>query len=87
MSPEKTMVRDFLLKEWDPIGVGDSPGAENEYNGYVDSILTLLKQGKAQEDLFNYMWWMETDHMGLDGDRATTAEKAHSLYTRFHNPH
>lgn len=84
MSMESAMIKEFLLYEWDPIGVGGSPNAENEYDGYVAPILSMLRQGKTKDELFTYMWWMETDHMGLDGNRPSTLEKASVLYERFH---
>ena len=80
----RARLREVFMAEWDPIGVGGLPGADDEYNGYVIPILALLEQGKAGSDLFNYMWWVEREHMGLDGDAERTKAKAHQLYALFH---
>jgi len=35
-------VRTVLLKEWDPLGVGDNPNLADEYDPYIPGILRLL---------------------------------------------
>jgi hypothetical protein len=72
-------IKDALLNEWDPIGVKDIPGAESEYDGYVPAISELLSQHKTRDELFNYLWWAETEHMGLTGDRPATSAFADRL--------
>jgi hypothetical protein len=69
--PEK--IKEELLNEWDPIGVKGIPGAESEYDGYVPAISEMLNQQKTKDDLFNCLWWAETEHMGLTGDRQATS--------------
>ncbi len=66
------IIRDAILNEWDPIGVRDIPGAENEYDGYASIITEMIRQKKSRTDIFNYLWWAETENMGLIGDRQRT---------------
>lgn len=61
-----------LLSEWDPIGVCGIPEAQDEYNSYVPEIYKMLISGKSKPELFAYLWWLETEHMGLTGDRQRT---------------
>jgi hypothetical protein len=72
-------IREALLKDWDPIGVKDVPEARDEYSGYVGPIYELLNSGAAEEKVFEYLWWTETDQMGLRGDRSATEAFARRL--------
>lgn len=58
--------------EWDPIGVAAIAQAQDEYDAYVPSIYKMLITRRTPEDLFDYLWWLETQHMGLTGDRQAT---------------
>jgi hypothetical protein len=69
----------ILLTEWDPIGVGASPEAVHEYDGYVSKLLDMIRHKKTEEDIFAYLWWAETENMGLNGEHQKTQEIAHRL--------
>jgi|SRR6188768_3976349 len=75
-------VRRALLEEWDPIGVRAFPEAFGEYDGYVGAICSLLIRGCSAEDLFDFLWGIETQHMGLSGDWSTTRAFADRLWER-----
>ncbi len=68
-----------LLKEWDPIGVSSFEGAQDEYDAYVGEIHRMLSQRASAKELFDYLWWLETQHMGLRGDRQRTEAFANRL--------
>ncbi len=68
----QTTIRKILLKEWDPIGVADIPEAQDEYDSYVPHIYSQLIHHKSEEEVFNNLWQIETDHMDLCGDRQRT---------------
>ena len=72
-------IRQILLKQWDPIGVGASPEAQDEYDSYVRHIYRLLISGKTVHEIFDYLWWLEAVHMGLVGDRQATERCAELL--------
>ena len=55
----------ILLKEWDPIGVQDSPEAFDEYDSYVMPLYKMLIDKKPLQDIFEYLVWAESQHMGL----------------------
>ncbi len=77
------IIGDVLLMEWDPIGVQDIPEAQDEYDSYVPAVYKLLASGKSEHELFDYLWWIETEHMGLTGDKQQTlaiARRLHNLY-------
>jgi hypothetical protein len=65
-------IRRVLLREWDPIGVADIPQAQDEYDGYVGEIHGRLVRHEARQSLIDHLWWIETVHMGLCGNRAHT---------------
>ena len=72
-------IRKALLSEWDPIGVGGIEEAQDEYDSYVPAIYKMLLSRKPIHELFNYLWWLETEHMGLTGDRQRTERFAERL--------
>jgi hypothetical protein len=61
-------IRTILNTEWDPIGVGDS--VEDEYDGYIDGIHSLLAEGATTEVLVHHLNAIEVERMGLTGSRA-----------------
>ena len=67
-------VRNALLRDWDPIGVQEFPEAHNEYDSFVPDVCRLLLDGADREELMSFLWWAETEHMGLRGDKKRTQE-------------
>lgn len=72
-------IRAALLNEWDPIGVADIPEAQGEYDAYVGSLFKLLVHRAPTERIFEYLWWLEIEHMGLTGDQQRTRQFAERL--------
>lgn len=70
-----------MMNIWDPIGVGSVPEAADEYDSYVPIIYRMLVTRQTLDVLFDYLWWLETEHMGLIGDRQRTAAFARELLT------
>ena len=64
-------IKTILLKEWDPIGIQGIPEAQDEYDSYIFSIYQLIQLKKSEEKVFNYLWWIETEQMGLSGNLCT----------------
>ena len=44
-----------LLLRWDPIGVGEAPEAQDEYDGYVGPLLHILHDGQPVEAVSEYL--------------------------------
>ncbi len=72
-------IRSILLKEWDPIGVKDVPEAQDEYDSYIPGVYKLLINRESSEKIFQYLWKVETDYMGLYGNRNHTRSIAKKL--------
>lgn len=72
-------IKTVLLNEWDPIGVADIPEAEDEYDTYVPGVYKRLISRSKEKEIFDYLWEIETEHMGLSGDRQHTAAIAAKL--------
>lgn len=69
----------ILLKEWDPIGIQNTPEAHDEYEAYAASLLELIVSGKLEHEIFEYLWCIETEHMGLQGNKRVTKRIAKKL--------
>lgn len=70
---------DALLRVWDPIGVADVPAARDEYDSYVPQVFRLLADGASQDDVFNHLRQLETEHMGLRDNCERTRGAAEAL--------
>lgn len=76
-------IHEIFLKDWDPIGIQNMPEAHDEYDDYISYAFYLLVSKKTQKELFEYLWWIETEHMGLPGNRKLTetiSKKLIALY-------
>ena len=65
-------IAEIMMKEWDPIGVSGVPEANDEYDAYVAEVYRLLSRRASSNEIFEYLWWVETEHMALRGDRQRT---------------
>lgn len=63
------VIGDVLRNEWDPIGVGHVPEAHDEYDAYVPAIYNLVVGDKSRDEIVDYLWWLETEQIGMPGDR------------------
>jgi hypothetical protein len=72
-------IREVLLREWDPIGVNDIPEAQDEYDSYVGQVYALLIRRTPASKILDLLWGIETEHMGLSGNRQHTAQIAERL--------
>ena len=65
-------IKTVLLNAWDPIGVPDVPEAQDEYDSYVPAIHKMLISRSTTQEVSEYLWELETQHMGLLGNRSHT---------------
>ena len=72
-------IKKILMKEWDPIGIANIPEAQDEYDAYIRQVYHLLIKKASWQQIFDYLWWVETDHMALLGDRQKTEYLARYL--------
>ena len=72
----------ILWKDWDPIGVNDYGGLDNEYSGYVPSVVKLLREGADINKITKLLHHHATVNMGLSTrivESENAAEKLHKL--------
>jgi hypothetical protein len=65
-------IRRAMLEQWDPIGVINIAEARDEYDDYVFDLYKRLVDGGSKSEVFDYLWSLETQHMGLSGNRDVT---------------
>jgi hypothetical protein len=58
-------IRQVLLHDWDPIGVAEEPGAQDEYDSYIGGVYRLLASGASAQEIADHLWEIESDRMGL----------------------
>jgi hypothetical protein len=72
-------IKRILLTDWDPVDVASFPESEDEYDAYVSEVYKLLSRRAHVQEIFDYLWWLETKHMSLCGDRQRTEAVADKL--------
>jgi hypothetical protein len=60
---------DILITLWDPIGVRDEPLAQDEYDSYIPQLISLLQRKPSQYDVAQHLYLIETQRMGLPGNK------------------
>lgn len=65
MIPELEALKRLLLHEWDPIGIRDCEGAQDEYDSYAFELFTMLSAGADVDRVASYLDTIESDHMAL----------------------
>ena len=73
-------VREAVHHRWDPIGVAAYSDELGEYDNYIPELCRLLKDGVSRQQIFDYLWVVETDSIGLNGNRQATEEFSFWLY-------
>lgn len=79
MKKLQARIREILLRQWDPIGVADEPQAQDEYDSYAGEIESAVRAGRSASEIANHLVLIETDEMGLSGDRDRALRAANSL--------
>jgi hypothetical protein len=62
-------IESVLLHDWDPIGVGGIPEAQDEYRGYVRAVYDVAVGTRSARAVAEHLVKMERGHMGLSGWR------------------
>lgn len=58
-------IREILLRDCDPIGVGKEANAQDEYDGFVAGVYRVLASGAPPRSVAEYLARVEGDKMGL----------------------
>lgn len=72
----------ILWEEWDPIGVRDYGGPDDEYRGYVSPVVELLEEGADISKIAKQLHQLANEHMGLSSsiqDHQKAARKLKDL--------
>lgn len=73
----------ILWEDWDPIGINDD-GCEDEYRGYVPSIVKLLREGANEKKIAKKLYEHANINMGVTSkieDHGGVAKKLKALFT------
>ena len=80
-------LRDIGWRLWDPIGMSSSKGNwdhpanqlfASEYDSYLISAASQLRRGTPREEVVEYLFDIETKHMGL-GERTSSRKRAEAV--------
>lgn len=73
------------INEWDPIGLISGGAPKDEYDCITVQLITLLKNGKTEVEIYNFIIRELDDHfeMGIDSISEEYKEKFVNKHTRF----
>ena len=74
-------IRKILLKDWDPIGIGDDDCAYDEYDMYIPTIYKLVTN-EDLETFIEYIRYVQGERMCLD---LFERERYEVLYQKIRN--
>jgi hypothetical protein len=74
----RVSIRHVFLEVWDPIGVRDSPDAQDEYDSYIGRAFDLLGSEATDAELGSYLDSI-VENMGMDGSRRPYANVIQAL--------
>jgi hypothetical protein len=70
-------LRAILLREWDPIDIGDNPKLSDEYDAYLPGLIKLMNSGCARTNIAGYLKNIEsTLGLALPSERREKAAAA-----------
>lgn len=72
-------IAEVLLHEWNPIGARDVPGTGEVCDRYAPEIAEMLDAGDGREQILDFLRWLETTQLDLDGNHETTERCADML--------
>jgi hypothetical protein len=72
-------IHEVLMSEWDPIGFGGAPKAQDTYDQYINHICGMLVRRESRNALTDFLWWAETEDLGFYGTLERTEQTADSL--------
>ncbi len=79
----------LLFRQWDPIGVYDFDGPEDEYRAYLPQFWQLVRSGAPEEEVVGYLAQIERERIEFettDQHRLDVARKAAALFAAWRLP-
>lgn len=71
----------ILFNEWDPIGIKDDGGPDNEYDTYASQVVGMLINGTTASEIQNYLDNAVRVRMEFEPNSETSAVVANKLMT------
>ena len=68
-----------ILDEWDPINISSFAEVGNEYDSYINGIISLLKSGADEYKITRYLERLEVISMGLSRKSSRTDQAVQQL--------
>ena len=72
-------ISEVLHYVWDPVGVAGVPEARDEYDGYVNGVLSLLRSDATESEIVDHLVDIATNSMGIERSRENSAETVELL--------
>jgi hypothetical protein len=80
-------VRRILWEEWDPIGVRQHGGPDDEYDSYAATLSRFVLDGSDEHRIAEHLTRLETDAMGLSYSDLERNRRVAQLLIALHPNH
>ena len=67
------------LLRWDPIGVAETPEAQDEYDCLISPLMHRLHEGASEKAITKWLVGEMTGHFGMSIDRKRERQLAHDV--------
>jgi hypothetical protein len=76
------VIRDALMRHWDPIGVAGVLEAADEYDSYIAPVYRILVGSRSEDELVEFLYCTEKGLLGLNaGSHEHLRDVARKLLT------
>lgn len=65
-------IRKILFFDWDPTGVSELGGLDDEYDAYIAPVYRILVSTRSEDDIVKRLYQFERDSMGIPRADPTT---------------
>lgn len=72
-------IQKILFHDWNPLDLQTLREKHNEYTSYISTVYQLMTSEQSESELFDHLWWVETDQMELTGNTEHTKNVTHNL--------
>lgn len=78
-------IENAFIEDWNPLCLKNDEDTRKKYYSYASTVYKLLLFHKSEKEIFDYLWSVETEKMGLKGNKEKTKEFVKKLIDLSHD--
>lgn len=65
MNAHEKIVQKVLMEDWDPIGIKNESGAQDEYDSYIPALYKMITSNRPRQEMVEYLLKVEQRCLGF----------------------